>query len=160
MTGRKGIKMFYAIAILVALIDQISKYLIRSYLHIGETASLWGIELTHYENSGMARSLFQGYARLFGIAAVIFVAAVLYYRRTGQLKGLILNCSLGFLVGGAVGNAIDRLLFGQVTDFLVSRSGKGILNFADHAIEAGVLLLILHGVIQFTRKHFIKRKFS
>jgi signal peptidase II len=139
---------FYVIAMLVLLVDQITKILIRTNLNIDDTFTLWGIELTHYENSGMAGSAFQGYARLFGIVAVLFVAAVIYFRRTGVFKGRINDISFGFLVGGAAGNGIDRLLFGQVTDFLVSSSGKGVLNMADHAIEIGVLLFLINVVFQ------------
>ncbi|MDN3017167.1 signal peptidase II [Paenibacillus sp. BSR1-1] len=136
--------LFYVIAILVIVMDQLSKYLIRAYIDINETFSLWGIQLTHIENSGMAGGLFQGNARLFGVVAVFFVLAVLYFRRTGEMKGALIDCSFGFLVGGAIGNGIDRLLFGQVTDFII-RSG-GILNLADHAIEIGGLLLIIYVV--------------
>ena len=140
---------FYVIAILVIVMDQLSKYLIRFYIDINETFSLWGIQLTHIENSGMAGGLFQGYARLFGVVAVLFVIGVLYFRKTGEIKGTLIDCSFGFLVGGAIGNGIDRLLFGQVTDFII-RSG-GILNLADHAIEVGVLLLIIYVVVNWLK---------
>ncbi|MEH7014597.1 signal peptidase II [Neobacillus niacini] len=137
--------LFYVIALLVIVMDQLSKYLIRIYIDMNETFTLWGIQLTHIENSGMAGGLFQGYARLFGVVAVLFVLGVLYIRRTGEMKGALIDSSFGFLVGGAIGNGIDRFLFGQVTDFII-RSG-GILNLADHAIEMGMLLLIIYGVV-------------
>ncbi|RXZ77620.1 signal peptidase II [Paenibacillaceae bacterium] len=134
--------LFYITAILVVLVDQISKIIVRIHMPINEDYSLWGIQLTHIENSGMAGGLFQGYARLFGIVAVLFVAGVIYYRKKEGLNGTLSEISFAFLVGGAVGNGIDRLLFGQVTDFLVSRSGNGVLNMADHAIKIGVILLV------------------
>ncbi|WP_066300965.1 signal peptidase II [Bacillus sp. FJAT-29937] len=142
--------LFNVIAILVIVMDQVSKYLIRTYIDINVRFSLWGIPLTHIENSGMAGGLFQGYARLFGVVAVLFVIGVLYFRRTGEMKGALIDSSFGFLVGGAIGNGIDRFLFGQVTDFII-RSG-GILNLADHAIEIGVLLLIIYGVVSWLKK--------
>jgi signal peptidase II len=141
--------LFYVIAIFVIILDQLSKYLIRLYIDIDETFTLWGLPLTHIENSGMAGGLFQGYARLFGVAAVLFVIGVLYFRRTEEMKGTLIDSSFGFLVGGAIGNGIDRLLFGQVTDFII-RSG-GVLNLADHAIEMGVLLLIIYGVVSWLK---------
>ena len=73
--------LFYVIAILVIVMDQLSKYLIRIYIDINETFTLWGIQLTHIENSGMAGGLFQGYAWLFGFVAVLFVIGVLYFRK-------------------------------------------------------------------------------
>jgi signal peptidase II len=136
--------LFYVISIFVIVMDQLSKYLIRAYIDIDEEFTWWGIELTHIENSGMAGGLFPGYARLFGFMAVLFVIGVLYIRRTGDMNGALIDSSFGFLVGGGIGNGIDRLLFGQVTDFII-RSG-GILNLADHAIEIGVILLIIYVV--------------
>ncbi|MBM4764602.1 signal peptidase II [Bacillus sp. B15-48] len=141
--------LFYVIAVFVIVMDQLSKYLIRFYIDINETFTLWGIQLTHIENSGMAGGLLPGYARLFGIVAVLFVIGVLYLRRTGEMSGTLIDCSFGFLVGGAIGNGIDRLLFGQVTDF-ITRSG-GILNLADHAIEIGVVLLIIYGIVDWLK---------
>lgn len=143
--------LFYVIAIFIIVMDQLSKYLIRAYIEINEEFTLWGIELTHIENSGMAGGLFPGYARLFGIMAVLFVIVVLYIRRTGEMKGLLIDSSFGFLVGGGIGNGIDRLLFGQVTDFII-RSG-GILNMADHAIEIGGILLIIYVVVSWVKKN-------
>jgi len=134
----------------VIITDQISKYLIRTYIDINEAFTLWGIPITHIENSGMAGSLFQGYGRLFGVVAVLFVIGIIYLRRTEEMRSALIDSSFGFLVGGAIGNGIDRLLFGHVTDFII-RSG-GILNVADHAIEIGVLLLIIYGVISWWKK--------
>ena len=147
--------MFYIIALFVFVLDQISKYLVRAHAGIDETFSLWGIEFTHIENSGMAGGWFEGYARLFGIAAAVFVIVVLYYRKTGEMKGPIADYSFGFLVGGAIGNGMDRLIFGQVTDFII-RSG-GVLNIADHAIEAGVVLFIIHVAVNGLKNLRIKK---
>jgi signal peptidase II len=155
----KGVKLmiFYIITVLVVLVDQISKIIIRTNLKIYDTFSLWGMQITHIENSGMAGSLFQGYGRLFGILAFLFVAGVIFYRKTGMFKGKMSEISFAFLVGGAVGNGTDRLLLGRVTDFLVSSSGKGVLNMADHAIEVGVLLLVISFVIQFLKSRNYRR---
>jgi signal peptidase II len=150
---KEGISMlFYVITFLVVVLDQISKYLIRSYVRIGDTFALVGIPFTHIENSGMARSLFQGYGRFFGAVAILFVIGVLYYRNTSTSKSAFVDIGQGFLVGGAVGNATDRLLFGQVTDFILTRSGHGVLNLADYAIEIGIFLLFVYAFIRFLRK--------
>jgi signal peptidase II len=150
----------YIIAILVAVVDQLSKYLIRTFVSIGESFTWLGIQMTHYENSGMAGSLLQGYSRIFGVVAVLFIVGVFYYRRTGSLKGRLSEVSFGFLVGGAAGNGFDRLIFGQVTDFLVSRSGNGVLNMADHAIEVGVLLYLGSAAWGFLKNWRLKKNSS
>ncbi|RTE08473.1 signal peptidase II [Paenibacillus whitsoniae] len=149
--------LFYLISLIVVFIDQLTKIIVRLHVEMDETLTFWGQPITHIENSGMAGSSFQGYARLFGIVAVVFVAIVLYYRRKGSIRGKLNDISLAFLVGGAAGNGIDRLLFGQVTDFLVSRSGKGVLNMADHAIELGILLFVLNAVVQYIKERFYRR---
>ncbi|GAA4837430.1 signal peptidase II [Paenibacillus vulneris] len=141
--------LFYCIAIMVIAVDQLAKIAVRGSIEVGSTVTLWEsfLNLTHYENSGMAHSLFQGYGRLFAVFAVIFIAGVLYYRQKGEIKGKPMDISMGFLVGGAAGNAIDRILFGKVTDFLEFTSGHGILNLADVAINIGVVLLLITAAV-------------
>jgi signal peptidase II len=142
---RKGRgRMFYWIVILVTVIDQGFKLWIRSYMDVGESIVIWQnvLNFTHYQNSGAAGSTFQGYGRYFIIPAVLFVAYLLYSRRKGNLKGGWVEAGTAFLAGGAIGNAIDRLLFGQVTDFIDFQFGRGILNMADEAINIGVILLL------------------
>ncbi|OMD49378.1 signal peptidase II [Paenibacillus odorifer] len=143
---------FCMIAMVVILIDQVSKIWIRMNLDIGDSLFFGRWEITHYENSGMAFSLFQGYAWLFGVIAILFVIGVFYYRSMGAWKGRLADMIAGFLIGGAVGNGIDRLVFGQVTDFIMSRSGRGILNLADYAINIGMIMLVLNMAVRFVKK--------
>jgi signal peptidase II len=135
---------FYLSALLALAIDLISKWLIRLHLQVGDTMSVWNgvLEFTHYRNGGAARGLFQGYGRLFSLFAVLFITAVLYYRKKGQLRGTLLEIGTGLLAGGAAGNGIERIVFGKVTDFLVFGSGDGILNMADLFINLGTLLTV------------------
>ncbi|CAH1196589.1 MULTISPECIES: signal peptidase II [Paenibacillus] len=151
--------LFYFITLLVTLVDQGTKLAVRMYMEVGENMRLGnsGMQLHHYENSGMAGSMFQGNARLFGIIAILFVAGVLYYRKKGEIRGLLMNAGAGFMVGGALGNAIDRFVYGKVTDFLVFPSGRGILNLADVAINVGVVLLVLGMLVRAFRNYREKR---
>ncbi|OKP82449.1 signal peptidase II [Paenibacillus sp. P3E] len=141
-----AITLFYLISILVVIADQAAKWWVRSNMQLGETLPVWSghLQFTYYENSGAAFSSFQGYGKYFAIIAVLFVAAIFYYRRKGELRGTVLEAASGFLVGGALGNAIDRVIYHQVTDFLVFGSRGGILNLADLAINAGGLLVLVH----------------
>ncbi|MBW4083004.1 signal peptidase II [Paenibacillus sp. S150] len=138
--------LFYLTALLVIIADQGAKWLVRSNMLLGETIPVWSgrLQFTYYENSGAAFSSFQGFGQYFAIVAVVFVAAVFYYRHKGELRGPLLEAASGLLVGGAVGNAIDRVIYRQVTDFLVFGSRGGIMNLADLAINAGGLLVVLH----------------
>ncbi|WP_416293399.1 signal peptidase II [Paenibacillus illinoisensis] len=151
--------LFYFIALLVTLVDQGTKLAVRMYMEVGDMMRLGdsGMQLQHYENSGMAGSMFQGNARLFGVVAILFIAGILYYRRKGEIRGFWMQAGAGFMVGGALGNAIDRFVFAKVTDFLVFPSGRGILNLADVAINIGVILLVIGMLIRAFKSYRAKR---
>ncbi|WP_154894585.1 signal peptidase II [Paenibacillus illinoisensis] len=151
--------LFYFIALLVTLVDQGTKLAVRMYMEVGDMMRLGdsGMQLQHYENSGMAGSMFQGNARLFGVVAILFIAGILYYRRKGEIRGFWMQAGAGFMVGGALGNAIDRFVFAKVTDFLVFPSGRGILNLADVAINIGVILLVIGMLIRALKSYRAKR---
>lgn len=150
---------FYLIIVVVTFLDQASKYLVRTHLKLGDSVPIWqhAVTFTYYQNSGAAGSSFQGYARLFVVVAVVMIAGVFYYRSKGQLRGRVMAIGTAFLIGGAAGNAIDRLLFNKVTDFIEFRSGHGVLNLADLAINVGVLFIILDIMIIPALKHAAKR---
>ncbi|WP_440833789.1 signal peptidase II [Paenibacillus sp. 22594] len=154
-----AITLFYLISILVVIADQAAKWAVRSKMQLGETIPVWSghLQFTYYENSGAAFSSFQGFGPYFAIVAVAFVAAVFYYRRKGELRGPLLEAASGFLVGGAIGNAIDRVIYHQVTDFLVFGSRGGILNLADLAINAGGLLVMVHLLKEPLKRFSFKR---
>lgn len=152
--------LFYLISVLVIIADQTAKILVRAHMQLGETIHIWSpyLQFSYYENSGAAFSSFQGYGKYFAVVAALFVAAVFYYRRKGELNGFLLEAASGFLVGGAVGNAVDRVIFHQVTDFLVFGRDGGILNLADLAINAGGLLIIVHLITEKLKSVSAKRR--
>ncbi|OPH49600.1 signal peptidase II [Paenibacillus ferrarius] len=137
--------LFYLIIFIVTAIDQITKYKIRSILSVGESMPFYKdiISFTYYQNTGAAGSTLQGWARYLGILAVLIVAVIIYYWKKGRIQGILKQSGAALLVGGAIGNGIERLLFGKVTDFIVFRSGNGVMNLADLAINLGVVLFVL-----------------
>ncbi len=151
---------FYLIILFTVAVDQGSKLWIRTHLHLGEIISAWEpyVTFTYYLNSGAAGSSFQGYGVYFIPVGVFFVAALIYYRRKGVLQGVILESGAAFLAGGAIGNTLDRILYGKVTDFLVFGSGNGVLNLADLALNLGVILMLLDLIIGAIRTKIKKRK--
>lgn len=126
-------------------VDQITKLFVRFNMQVGDSRTVWDgiLRFTYYQNSGAARSSFQGYGRLFGIVAVLFIVLVIYYRRKNRIQSPLMDIGLAFLAAGAAGNGIERLLFGKVTDFLQFGSGDGILNIADLCINVGLLAVIV-----------------
>ncbi|MEK4005871.1 signal peptidase II [Paenibacillus sp. FSL H3-0333] len=151
--------LFYLIAVFVLMLDQATKWIVRTHMELGEMLPSWTphLRFVYYENSGAAFSSFQGYGKYFAIVAVIFVAAIFYYRRQGKIRGPLLEAASGFLVGGAVGNAIDRALYHQVTDFLVFGNHGGIMNLADLAINAGGLLILIYLLVDHFRHRATRR---
>ncbi|MEF2965723.1 signal peptidase II [Paenibacillus sp. M1] len=138
--------LFYLLLFIIVFLDQITKLWVRFNLALGQSLPVWdGFQLTHYQNTGAMGSSFQGYGRYFIIPAVLVVISILYLLKKGMLDGFILKAGAACFAGGAIGNAIDRLLFGRVTDFL--DFGRGISNFADHAISLGFLLILISELI-------------
>jgi len=136
---------FYFIALLIIALDQVSKVWIRMHMEIGDSIVIWDqlLNFTRYENSGIAGSRLQGYGRLFVIVAVFVVGLAIYYRKKGLLSGFSKEIGAALLVGGATGNAIDRILFNQVTDFIAFQNRGGIANVADYAIMWGGILFLI-----------------
>ncbi|MFC4099350.1 signal peptidase II [Paenibacillus xanthanilyticus] len=138
--------MFYWLSISLTAVDLISKLFVRYHMDVGDTKVFREglLHFTYYQNSGAAGSSFQGYGRLFGVIAVLFIAFVVIYRkrRTDASGVRLQDAGFAFLVAGAAGNGIERLLQGKVTDFLQFRPDGGILNIADLFINVGVVILI------------------
>ncbi|WP_135555337.1 signal peptidase II [Paenibacillus cymbidii] len=133
--------MFYGIGLFVVLLDQLSKAWVRSRLAVGESLTLGDhLQLTHYQNTGAMGSTFEGYGTYFIVPAFLIVGWFVYMQRKGQLDSFAMKAGAAFFAGGALGNAVDRLLFAKVTDFI--DMGRGISNLADHAINIGVLLIV------------------
>ncbi|GMK41275.1 lipoprotein signal peptidase [Paenibacillus sp. CCS19] len=138
--------MFYMILLLVVLIDQSAKIWVRLHMELGQSTPVWdGFQLTYFENTGAMGSSFEGYGRYFVIPAVLVAVWAIRLYRQGRLDGWMLKCGAGIFVGGAIGNAIDRVLYGRVTDFL--DFGRGISNLADHAISLGMVCILIHTLI-------------
>lgn len=132
-----------ATAVVVVVIDQLSKATVRSSITPGETRSLLpGLQLVDTRNKGIAFGFLPG--RHWAITALIAVAllALLAYFARHATRPLIW-LPTGMLVGGALGNVLDRLRAGSVTDFVKLPLGWPPFNLADAAITVGVLLLAL-----------------
>ncbi|HEX5925159.1 MAG TPA: signal peptidase II [Baekduia sp.] len=126
---------------LVVLIDQVTKALVRHGIEVGEEDSILpAVTLVHVRNTGVAFGAFSG----GGIVVVVLVAAalsaLLYYFVTHIDKPLIW-LPTGMLLGGSIGNIIDRVRDGAVTDF-VKLPAWPAFNVADISITFGVLVLL------------------
>ena len=143
--------MAYAIAAGVVLLDQVTKHWILAVVRLPERASLevFGpLQFTRIWNEGVSFGLLQASHDLVRWGLVVFslgVAVLLAVWARGAAR-LLPAAGLGLVIGGAIGNAIDRARFGAVVDFIdVQRIGffPWIFNVADSGITVGVILLLL-----------------
>jgi signal peptidase II len=147
MSGRPIWPLFIGIAGAVVVLDQLSKALLTSRLGPGESVEVIGdyLRLVHGQNNGAIFGLFKDSAWLFGIVSIAVIGLIVaYHARAG--RSAYLSVTLGLLLGGAIGNLIDRFRLGYVVDFV--DAGIGSLRFytfnvADTAISLSLLLLIL-----------------
>jgi len=139
------IVVFFLIALSVAVGDQLSKTWIRSNLAIGQSLPQGAFfQLTHTQNTGAAFGIFQNHTFPLTIASFVGVAVILLYafficRRFTFLNNMVSKVALGSVLGGTVGNLIDRLRLGYVTDF-ISVGTFPAFNVADASITAGVVV--------------------
>lgn len=151
MTTWRSATLAYVAAFVVVVADQWSKAWLL-HLPAGGAPLLPGpLQLTLIHNSGISYGLFQdggGWTRWALAAFALGVAAVLavWAARTPRLFPAF---ALGLILGGALGNAADRIARGAVVDFIDARSlaFPWIFNIADAAISVGVVLLLLEGLI-------------
>ena len=133
---------FYLIVGAVFIFDQISKEFIRLWMPLGDSWPSTGfLRILHGTNTGSAFGLFAGFTNLLILASIVGIAAVLYYFYRQGNNAIALRISLGLIVGGALGNLFDRVVFGKVVDF-ISVGWWPSFNIADSAISVGMFLLI------------------
>ena len=139
---------FFLTALLVVIADQLTKFWIMSSLDIGQSlveVGLFGI-IRSSPNTGAVFGLFQGQSFTLTIVSIVGIAFLLFYaffiyRRYPILGGWLSWVSLSLILGGAIGNLIDRLRFGGVTDF-ISIGWWPAFNLADSAVVVGVILFV------------------
>lgn len=155
-TSSKGLRLavFWLVVCLAVALDQATKAAVRVVVPSGTRPLIPGlIELMHVENTGAAFSLGRGAGIVFVvIAAVVLVVAMLLVQRTEDLP-LFLVASLGCVAGGGVGNMIDRIMKGSVTDFLATTFiNFPVFNVADIFVTVGVAITVV-GFLAWDAKH-------
>jgi signal peptidase II len=142
---------------LILSLDQYTKWLVRSNLAVGASWTPWQwlepyARVVHWQNTGVAFGMLQGMNTVFAALAVIVSIAILFFFRRIPERDWPLRLALTLQLGGALGNLIDRIQQGYVTDF-VSVGSFAVWNVADACITVGVAVLILAIVVQELRDH-------
>jgi len=139
-----------AIGLLIA--DQVTKALVVADLAVGQRVSVIGdvVQVWHAQNRGAAFSLFQGGTVVFLVVSVLSVGLVAYFQRALRERSPWLHVVLGMVLGGTLGNLVDRLRQGYVTDWLSIGLGDTrwpTFNIADASVVIGIGILVLYLVL-------------
>ncbi len=138
---------FAGLAIAVVAVDQLTKAWLVSFLAPGQSTRVIDdlVRLVDSQNDGGLFGLLKGQAIPFAVVSLVVMALIVgYHARSG--RNPYLTVTLGFLLGGAVGNLIDRIRLGYVVDFVDAGIGTHrfwTFNVADSSITLAVLLLLL-----------------
>jgi signal peptidase II len=123
--------------------DQVTKYVVRSHLQVGESVKVLGPFTIHrVQNSGIAFGLFESATAIVTVLTALAVGWMLVFFARAGSRHPVLPAALGLLIGGSVSNLIDRVRLGHVTDFLDLRWWPAF-NLADSFIVIGVAILLL-----------------
>lgn len=139
------------IAIVIIALDQWTKWLVRTNIPTGAQwlpeSMQWLMpyaRIVHWYNTGAAFGIFQQGGMVFTVLAFIVVGVIIYYYPQVEKGDWTLRLAMSMQLGGAIGNLVDRLTIGHVTDF-ISVGNFAVFNVADASISVGAAVL-MYGV--------------
>lgn len=129
----------------IVVLDQIFKYLAINNLKSVENIAVIDnlLYFTYLENRGAAFGIFSNQRWLFIIATVLAIVLLVYLVFVKKFESKIFNISVALIIGGGVGNLIDRIFLGYVVDYIQISFFPPVCNFADYCITAGTIILII-----------------
>ncbi|WP_370768430.1 signal peptidase II [Ruminococcus sp.] len=140
-----------AIGVALAAIDQVIKFFVNANLkEVGSVSVIDNLlSFTYVENNGVAFGSFAGNRWIFVVLTTALIAAILIYMFKKKPQSKLFYASVALLVGGGIGNFIDRVLYGYVIDYISLSFFPPVCNFADYCITVGTVLLMIY-VLFFT----------
>lgn len=148
---------YYVIALLVLGLDQLTKWWIVKNMHYGQSITV--VEnffyITSHRNRGAAFGILQNQMWFFVIITIAVIIAVVYYMQKHAKNQPLLRLALGLVLGGAIGNFLDRIFRKEVVDFLdvkFSSYNYPIFNVADSALVVGVILIFIQTLLESKKK--------
>ncbi|ENQ3104619.1 signal peptidase II Aspartic peptidase. MEROPS family A08 [Bacillus sp. 491mf] len=144
---------YYLIALFVIAIDQVSKWIIVKEMELGESIPIIDnvLYITSHRNRGAAWGILENKMWFFYVITVIFVIFILFYMKKYAKTDKLLGISLGLILGGAIGNFIDRVVRKEVVDFIhtyIFSYNFPVFNVADSALCVGVALIIIQTLLE------------
>ena len=151
---KRGKKMyFYFIALLIIILDQFTKWIVVQNMTLQERIPIIEnfLYMTSHRNKGAAFGILQGQMWLFYIVTIVVVVFVIYYFEKYAKEQKLHAISLSLILGGAIGNFIDRVFRQEVVDFIdvyIFTYDFPIFNVADMALVVGVGLMLIFVFIE------------
>jgi signal peptidase II len=136
--------MIYLVMVFAFLADRFSKWWAAVYLseHGITRLNRW-LTIREAYNRGIAFGLFQGIGPIVGWLTLLFLLGIFVYLLRLPKQAWLLRLGLAVLIGGAMGNLVDRIFVGEVLDFIQTPLRQGVFNVADVMIHLGFVLTIL-----------------
>lgn len=144
---------YYIIALFVIALDQLTKYLIVKKMELGESIEVIEdfLYITSHRNRGAAWGILEGQMWFFYIVTVVVIIGIIYYIQKAAKGKMLFGVSLGFMLGGAIGNFIDRVFRNEVVDFVntyIFGYDFPVFNIADSALVIGVAMLMIQMLLE------------
>lgn len=146
--------------IILTAIDQIFKFIARLYVEpINSITIIPGIlDFTYVENRGAAFGFFQNQRWFFIIFAIIMISIFIYLITYKKMKEKLFIIASIFIIGGGIGNIIDRLFLGYVVDYIKVSFFPPVCNFADYCITLGTVLLMIYVLFVYKDENVILKE--
>jgi signal peptidase II len=144
---------FLVLSLIIFALDQATKFPFRSWTLYQSKPVLPFLSFTYVQNTGSLFGLFQGNAFVLGLVSLSVALGICWYVwHLPKNAGLLPYLTLGFLLGGALGNMLDRLVFGFVVDFFdLQWQGRNIwpvFNVADIAVDVAIGFFVLMAFLE------------
>lgn len=134
------------VGVVLVIIDQIIKYFVSAYLQpVGSVSVIDNLfSLTYVENKGVAFGMFSDMRWVFVTLTSVLLAIIIFYMFKKRPKGKFFYICAALIIGGGIGNLIDRIFYGYVIDYLSISFFPPVCNFADYCITAGTIMLVIY----------------
>ena len=146
-----------AIVAVTIIVDQLTKFLVVKYMTLGQSISVIDnfLYITSHRNEGAAWGILQGKMIFFYVVTLVVIGLViLWIRKLDIKKEKLLVIALSLILGGALGNFIDRVMYQHVVDFIntyIFGYDFPIFNIADSALCIGVFLMAVDAILDIKR---------
>jgi len=136
---------FLISGIAVLMLDQVTKYLVITRVPAGTSVELIRnfLYIVNVKNTGAAFGMFQGYTNILTVISLVAIVLIIILKIILNLDYGFYNVVLGFILGGAMGNLVDRFFVGEVTDFISFTIFPPVFNVADSFLVIGFSLIII-----------------